>query len=254
MKKWIKKICIALSLLTVFAFGSCGKKSEENSSSSAATVYSDVRGKFLSNKVIGLDEVTLRVTSDKDKTDTDTVKYMFWTDYYPFNTIGGGKGETVHWDASGIGRYSYEMDQTLQLKRDFTYRYQYAININCANEWGGQIATLEVDIQGTFSYEESGEGYLVDLSTPTAGKETVYGCRLIDSLSNIHFSHVWSKNSTPGYQIDIAYALSQGQTLDEYVSARQVYVWQNEDGEKIIEHDLYDNQIFNKLFLKYSTY
>ncbi len=260
---WKKTVCIALSLASVLLLATGCKQEEVQAPVEQTAPTSALRGKYLSSTVIGTLEDKLYITTDPTKVDSASAKYLYWTDAYPFNTALSSqkspdrKSELVHWNLAPC-RISYGVEQSLQLKKDFTYRYQYSINIGNIEEWGGQIASVEVEMIGTFTYRAHGEGYYVNLSNPTDGSETVYGVKYSGNHYIKNRVDQWSRASTPGLEVDLGFLHENCLPFDEFTSARRVYVYetQTEDGkkEKHIEADLYDGQIFNKLIFEYSTY
>lgn len=157
---------------------------------------------------------------------------------YPFSTING----------RGI-LYSYS--QTLTLKRDFSYIYTYSIALTAhEDEWGKEVANISLTLNGTFSFEDEGDGenYTVILSDPESGTEaftapTVVGEKYISN---------WTPSVTESFRRDIAYerSLSSDFVYDRYTRGRKVRV---DRSEKSLSDDVYFTDIMNDL-APYSDY
>lgn len=159
-----------------------------------------------------------------------------WCDVYPFDSIQGS-------------RVSYTYDQRLQLKRDFTYIYQYTITLTNSEDWGNDFARINVVMQGKFAYAESGAGnYTVLIGDPYAGTQTVYGATAV-RLGDVYG---WTINSSATYVEDVAaeLALDEYYAYNRYLIGRELTV--NKD-EKSVSDNIFFRDIMNDIAL-YSDY
>lgn len=159
-----------------------------------------------------------------------------WCDVYPFDGINGS-------------RVSYTYDQRLQLKRDFTYIYQYTITLTNSEDWGNDFARMTVVMEGIFTYEEIGSGeYTVTLTDPYSGTQTVYGSTAIRP-SDVYG---WTINSSATYVEDVAaeLALNENYSYNRYLAGRELTV--NKE-EKSVLDDIFYRDIMNDI-AQYSDY
>ena len=159
-----------------------------------------------------------------------------WCDVYPFNGIQGS-------------RVSYAYDQRLQLKRDFTYIYQYTITLTNSEDWGKEFARMTIVMEGKYTYQENGSGiFSVMLSNPYAGTQTVYGSTATSS-SNIYD---WTINSSATYVENVAAELAANADYqyNRYLIGRNLTV--NKE-EKSVLDDIFYRDIMNDI-AQYSDY
>jgi hypothetical protein len=177
-------------------------------------------------------DTALRVYGDKGKA-TDGNMYVT---AYPLNTVDGAK-------------IQYKYEQRLKLKKDFSYSYQYTITLTNGEEWGKDFATMSVQMNGTFTYEESDSSeYTVTLGNPVAGTQTISGIT-VTGEGNIF---AWTANNAPTYTLNIESELSADENyrFDRYLAGRTVKV---DKTEKSVEDDLFYADILDDI-APYSDY
>ncbi|MCH5157130.1 MAG: hypothetical protein J1G02_04565 [Clostridiales bacterium] len=166
----------------------------------------------------------------------DAANGNLWCDVYPFNGIQGS-------------RVSYTYDQRLQLKRDFTYIYQYTITLTNSEDWGNDFARMTIVMEGNYSYQDSGSGvYTVTLTDPYAGTQTVYGATAVRPGD----VYGWTINSSATYVEDVVAELSQNAdySYNRYLKGRDLVV--NKEDKSVIDNIFY-RDIMNDIAV-YSDY
>lgn len=180
--------------------------------------YSELRGTFKNEEY--------NVSKTYKKTTQDDEQYLFAMSY-PFFLLDDNT------------QFYYSSEQKLSLKKDFTYRYEY--NISLSNSGYQEIARIEVDMSGTFTYEllnDDLQTYYVSLSNPYAGKESIYSPLVVGTSNPIY----WSVHESPDVVIDIAECVNDPYfAYDKYIQTRKVIVT-----KKIAETDF--NKVEDRLF------
>lgn len=208
INKFLILIATMFSLVTML-FAACGKKEEESA----------LRGTFTNSK-------NIEVTISQDPLD-ESDKSQLYSNVWPYLNAGQS--------------IAYNMDQSLKLKRDYTYVYDYSVNLRNPGEWGGDVATLSVSISGTFEFFDEGDGiYSVLLSNPTGGTLQVYGASIDNNRGDLYG---WSKHPNPDLILDYdTLSHKEGYEYDVYVRSHVVVV--NKNGSSISD-DIFFPQILN---------
>lgn len=217
--------------LTATLFTACGNKEKESALRGTFT-YQDTEEVRVSRDM--LDE------NDKEHLYNNVYPFMD-PEYWDYNT------DTDSYDKFVGFRIAYSMDQSLKLKRDYTYIYNYSISLKNPYEWGVEIAALSVNITGTFDFVDEGNGvYSVVLSNPTGGTQQVYGASIYGG--NIYN---WNKHSNPDLTLDYdSLSRNVNYNYDEYVKSHVVVVDKN---ERRLSDDIFFPQLLNYIS-NYSTY
>lgn len=166
---------------------------------------SGLTGTYTYQETLGVTEAdAVRITHDENNASNRTIS----STVYPINS--GLEG----------ARVSYNMDQRLKLKRDYTYEYEYSVVLGNPGDWGQRFASFTVSIGGTFTYEKiSDELYTVELSDPVRGTQSgrsyrvtgggIYGLAMHDG---------------DDFSIDYEAISNAGMGYDKYVRGRTVTV------------------------------
>lgn len=234
MKKLLSIFLAVLIAVALFTFVGCkGDNNEptEKSGLIGTFTYSD---SIRTNNVASDDpfESALRIYGSEAAATNGNL----WCDVYPFNGIQGS-------------RVSYTYDQRLQLKRDFTYIYQYTITLTNSEDWGNDFARINVVMEGKYNYQDNGSGtFTVTLNNPYAGTQTVYGSTAT-SLSNIYD---WKINSSATYVENVASELAADPdyAYNRYLTGRRLTV--NKE-EKSVSDNVFYCDIMNDI-AQYSDY
>lgn len=175
------------------------------------------------------DSGSVVMTLSSVKPSDENAEWLSATDIYPVSTVNG---EIVN----------YEYDQSLALRRDFTYEYDTEILVRKVAQTGNtDLARMTIETEGTFDYIDNGDmNYTVTLSDPTSGSEKIYAPVIADE-GNVYS---WDVPSTPSFVLDIAAELADGaeHEFDRYTRGREIRV------ERDIEHNernLTDNVVWN---------
>lgn len=152
---------------------------------------------------------------------------------YPFNTVSGS-------------RISYTVNQSLKLKKDFTYVYSYSIILTNMEDWGKDCAKIEVSMAGTFTGEEIDEDnpdtslYSVKLSDPVSGTQKIYG----STVSGEGSIYAWTINASATYSLDVETekSIDPEFSFNRYLTGRTVKV---DKMEKALDDDIYYSDILN---------
>ena len=146
----------------------------------------------------------------------------------------------------------YRIDQRLQLKRDYTYSWNYTIILGNPDDWGNlEIAKIAVDIGGTFTYRALGDSsYAVTLSNPLSGNEMIYGC----NINNFSWFGGWTMHAQPDFDNDYSHLSKTGYaSFSKYVCSRTVNVEVQQDGTKTLSSYLFYRDCLHDI-ARYSTY
>ena len=212
--KFFVVISAAILSLATLSFAACGK--EEESALRGTFTYQDTKA----------------VTVSQDPLDMNDKSHLY-SNVYPF--------------MDAYSNVAYNMDQSLKLRRDYTYIYDYSITLKNPGDWGGEFATLSVSITGTFDFVDEGGGvYTVALSNPTGGTQSVYGSTITGG--NIYS---WSKHGEPDFILDYeTLSHKDGYKYDEYVRSHIVVVDKN---DRSLSDDIFFPQLLNYI-CNYSNY
>ena len=117
---------------------------------------SGLTGTYTYQETLGVTEAdAVRITHDEN----NALERAILSTVYPINS--GLEG----------ARVSYNMDQRLKLKRDYTYEYEYSVVLGNPGDWGQRFASFTVSIGGTFTYEKISDGlYTVGLPLSFFGR------------------------------------------------------------------------------------
>lgn len=235
MKKLLSIILVVLIATALVIFVGCNDEQ-----TTEPTEKSGLIGTFTYSESIRTSNVASGNEFDRALrlygSEQDAVNGNLWCDVYPFNGIQGS-------------RVSYTYDQRLQLKRDFTYIYQYTITLTNSEDWGNDFARMNVVMEGKYTYQDNGSGeFSVTLDNPYAGTQTVYGSTS-SSSSNIYG---WSINSTATYveNVETELATNSDYQYNRYLTGRRVAV--NKE-EKSVFDDIFYRDIMNDIAV-YSDY
>ncbi len=235
MKRISRIIFAAAAALSLSCISACGSGGSDNA---VEPEKSELIGTFTYQETLGASEAdALRITHDK-KNIVKGDRSRILSTFYPINANMEGT------------RISYNMDQRLKLKRDFTYEYEYTVVLGNPGDWGGRFAQIAVDIKGNYTYEEISDGmYSVELSDPTGGTQKlrsyrvtgggIYGLAMHDSDDCV---------------LDYSYLSGlSGYVFDEYVGSRTVVVDKAEDTQKQLDDDIFYPGLLDYLS-QYGTY
>ena len=224
LKKGFVKTLVFISLIvfTLFSLSTlfaCGEKTVEEP-------VSGLRGTYTYQTVYGQHSGDLKITSDALNAASEFKYQYLLVTAYPERL---GDGQPI----------SYSVDQRLKLSKDFTYHYDYTINLKNPQQWGGDVASVAVSMVGTFTYVENASAenkvFTVNLSNPTAGTHTVYGAQ----VSNASSIYNWNKHGSPDMVLDLEYlATLPDHNFDKYTCGRTVKV-NNETGNKVLTDDIF---------------
>lgn len=221
MKKYLFLFISLLSLI------SCSNNTqiEEN--------HSKLIGTFTFDKAIKTDENgnSLRIYNNLEDAINNN---MYTSNIYPLNTVNGSQ-------------VCYSYQQSLKLNRNYSYRYVYSIKLTNSEQWGKDFALINVDIEGTFTYEKVNDfEYEVVLENPTSGSEKIYGAN-VTSPNNIYS---WNLANNPSLEINIEKEINNNQEyiFNRYIRGRKVTVEKNEN-DRILQDNIYYFDVMNDIGL-----
>lgn len=198
---------------------------------------SELFGTFTHENTYGQKAGECQTTPDRTKTKDGNVEFVY-VGKFPIENAGQP--------------ISYKIEQNLKLNRDFSYRYQYSITLKNPQDWGGEVALVEFDLYGTFTFTNAGANtYNVVLADPTAGTETIYSC----NVSNPGSVYNWNKHGTADAIIDIAKEKEYNPSyeLNKYMKGRTFTVTKTADDKSVSENEFYRDIIID-VFTPYMTY
>ncbi|MBE7087150.1 MAG: hypothetical protein E7369_02470 [Clostridiales bacterium] len=205
LKSLLKTILLTIfCVIMVTSAFACGDKPAEE-------VKSGLSGTFTYNEALGADK-SLKLTDSVFNCKENRGKYLLTT-VYP-----------VRLDVTnGTNQLCYTMDQRLKLNKNFTYVYEYTIDISNPNDWGGKVGRVAVQMLGTFEYvDDTNEDgiFMVNLSNPTGGEQEIYSFDVTGSGS-----YGYSMHTTPDAVFDLGFLASQDyHAFDKYTCGREVVV------------------------------
>ncbi len=236
MKKTTKIMFAAIAALSLCGLAACG--SSDGGGKSKPTEKSELIGTFTYQETLGASEAdALRITHDAGNVSKTDRMHMLSTEY-PINSNMEGH------------RISYNMDQRLKLKRDFTYEYEYTVVLGNPGEWGGRFAQIAVDVKGSYTYDQlSTDLYSVTLSDPTDGTQAVRSYRVTGAGV-----YGLAMHDSDDLVLDYSYLSGlNGYLYDEYVCARTVVVDKSENAQKQLDDDIFYPSLLDYLS-RYGTY
>ena len=231
---------ITLAVITVFSVA-CGDKENENKSALRGTfAHQESIGETGANP-IGVNYLT--VTSNLGDISGET-KYIY-TSYPLFKDATDSPNQFNGWQPRAV--FAYNINQQLKLNSDFTYVYKWTVLINNPCQWGSDIGKMEVNISGTFTFEEKGNSvYSVNLSKPTGGTQKLFGT----SSGGSNYYWLWRIHDEPDFVQNFDYSDMFTNYDYTYVGEKTVTVNKK---EKTIDDNLFIPSIFNDM-TKYGTY
>lgn len=201
---------------------------------------SALRGSFTYQATIGDTIDQLTISNDPSTTDS------LYCSYEPFSRA---------WDYGNGGKalLSYSINQQLKLNANFTYSYKYTIVISNPNTWGSEIGRMNVDVNGTFTYADLGDGiFEVEISNPTAGTQEIYGIDangLPGASDNAYYWH-WRVHTEPDFVQDFSHSDIFSEYDYTFVGARKLKVNKT---DKTLDDNMFIPAVFNEM-AKYGNY
>ena len=235
MKKISKVLISALTAISVVSLAACGDGQSAGVAPTAAK--STLIGTFTYQEVIGAGGELL-VTHDPSNIQPGSRSLMAST-VYPLDT-------GMDWS-----RISYNMDQRLKLKRDYTYEYDYTVIFGNPGDWGAAcFAQITVNMTGVYTFDKIAEDlYFVTLSDPTGGSQAVRSFSVVGA--GVYGLSVHNEDDL---YLDYSYLSGvSGYKFDEYSRGRTVTVDKSEDTAKQLDDDVFYPDLFDYM-TKYATY
>ena len=235
MKKIMRIIIAGLTAISIMTAVSCGdggeavKPTAEKSKLIGTFTYQETVGDSAANP--------LMIVHDESYVQSGGRSVML-SSVFPINS-------GLDWQ-----RISYNIDQRLMLKRDYTYDYEYTVVLGNPGDWGGRFGQITVNMKGEYSYEEiADELYSVTLSDPTGGSQTV---------RSFHISYVGvyglSMHDGDDLELDYAYLSGlSGYKFDEYGRGRTVTVDKFVDAARQLDDDVFYTGLLDYV-AQYATY
>lgn len=234
MKKITRIIIAILTALSLICFAACGSESTEKPTAQKSKLigtftYQETVGDSAASPLVVVHEASIIRPGDRS--------YMLST-VFPLNS-------GLAWQ-----RISYNIDQRLMLKRDYTYDYEYTIVLGNPGDWGGRFGQITVNMKGEYTYEEiADELYSVTLSDPTDGSQTV---------RSFHIAYVGvyglSMHNEDDLVLDYSYLSGlNGYKFDEYSRGRTVRVDKSEDAQRQFTDNVFYTGLFDYV-AHYATY
>ncbi len=244
LKKAIPFAVMSLVVCTSACIGTACSSGKDKDKGKYDGPVSELIGRFSNNE-----DKNITLSNDKEKegtlkpiVDNETQQvlemrpYLYTSNFYPLNTI-------VEEDD-----IIYKSQQTLRLKRDYTYTYQYDIVLNKKFESSNKdVAKIEVTLNGTFDYltgesDGSGTQYTVTLSAPESGEKVIYGANIALEGSVA----AWTVANSASYALDLADADQNGNyVFDKYTEGRTVSVVKG--FENVLEDDIFFTDVLEEI-------
>ncbi len=245
MKNTIQKIILSVLTVSLLLFvgifaGACDDEKKDDD-----TPKSALRGTFTYQRVVGnTSDRKLIVTTKLDEAEAnpDATNLRLYTNAEPFSKA---------WDYGNGGQalFSYTINQQLKLNTDFSYTYKYSVLIANPNPWGSEIGKMDVNVSGTFTYEDKGDGaYSVSISNPTGGKQELYGINAGGDNSGYYWH--WRRHETPDFVQNFDYSDCFTAYDYAFVGARTFSVNKK---EKTLDDNMFLPTLFHEM-AKYGTY